>query len=223
MFRTHNKRGLDRFVNIRNLKKGGEGKLTLTKDQLVLIEKTRYLSAGEKIELLLVSIGHHLTSEIFQKIRYDKGVKNNSHPVKDDIEKLKSLFDELPFPYFIDSKLSIKKNGEKEKFTWFQVSINQKVDHFMKNYKNDMTEFEEGVLYGFPLSAIRAFAGLINSKTYKSNIKTYYLAGVTSADFQREEMNYYNEIWKNVKGISYEIVHQAEVEYKKSEGKNEKN
>ncbi|MEN8253112.1 MAG: hypothetical protein ABFQ62_01910, partial [Patescibacteria group bacterium] len=139
MFRTHNLRGKKRFLDLRKSKVSKNAKIKLNKKQLTLIENNNSLSLGEKIELLLVALGNKLTTELHM---------NN----KKNLNKLKKLLKQLPFIYFKDY-LPNKKNkqtGKFEQFTWYQVSVNEAVSKFMKKYPDDMTEFEEGVLYGFP-------------------------------------------------------------------------
>ena len=186
MFRTHNLRGRRRFVALRKAKNSKKAYIKLNKKQLNLIENTKVLSLSEKIELLLVSLGNKLTTELYENINYSK---NNSaklaQPNKNDLKNKKKLLEQLPFIYYQDF-LPNKKNkqtGQLENFTWFQVSVNKTVARFLMRYPDDLTEFEEGILYGFPLSAIRAFSGLIESEHAKSTPAAYYLAGVCSKDF----------------------------------------
>ena len=219
MFRTSNIRGQKRFLTLRKAKVSKNANIKLSKKQLTLIENSTILTLGEKIELLLVSLGNKLTTEIFQTIEYLSNKSNNLEiPKKESLDQIEKLLKQLPFIYFKDH-LPNKKNrqtGKLENFTWFQASVNEAVVQFMKKYPDDLTEFEEGILYGFPLSAIRAFSGLIESKHTKPSPAAYYMAGVCSKDFWEDEQQaYYQLWWSRLKKLSPKIVTQAEKKYHK--------
>lgn len=214
MFRTSNTRGADRFRVITSLDVSKPGKLSLTQEQLILIEKSTILTLGEKIELLLVALGNKLTTELYMNVEhsYDSS-RDLEIPNESDLKALQNLLEQLPFTYFRDQL--IKKNrqtGNPKEFVWFQVSINEVVSQFMRQYPEDLTEFEEGVLYGFPLSATRAFSGLIRPSHEKLSPASYYLAGVCSEDFREDEEVYYQLWWERLRKLSPAIV--AEAEYK---------
>lgn len=215
MFRTSNLRGQQRFNDLRHAQLNKRSTLPLTKKQIALIEDSPWLTLGEKIELLLVSLGNKLTTEIFMKVRYtyDSGL-NKDLPNQSDLEAIEALLQQLPFIYFKDNLTRKNKNtGHTEDFCWFQVSVNQAVAHFMKEYPDDLTEFEEGVLYGFPLSAIRAFAGLIDASHEHPNPATHFLAGWCSKDFWQDEQDYYHLWWERLRKLSPEVVRQAEEKF----------
>jgi len=213
MFRTSYSRGRQRFLELRDAKLDKKGFVVLNKNQIKLIENTSLLSLGEKIELLLLSLGNKLTTELFTKIRYvNFESKKIEEPSKKDIAQLEEILKQLPFAYYKDS-LPNKKNrlvGKHQNFTWFQVSINEATSEFMEKYPNELTEFEEGVLYGFPLSAIRAFSGLIKATSADLTPASYYLAGVCSKDFLKDEQEYYQKWWNKLRNLSPKIIKQAE-------------
>lgn len=215
MFRTANNRGLRRFKEIRKLDVAKKGSLTLTAQQVASIESSNVITLMEKIELLLVALGNKLTTELYQKIRYISVEKNNEKPSMEDINEIEKLLASLPYVFFKDClEKTNKQTGRPQQFTWFQVSLNQAVNHFMLDYPDDLTEFEEGVLYGYPLSAIRAFSGLIESNQELQSTAQYYLAGVGSVEFFKDEKDYYEELWARLTRLSPKIIREAEDKYK---------
>ena len=213
MFRTHNKRGRNRFLEIRNLLCNKSGQLFLTQNQLKELRETKLLRIGEKIELLQVALGYKLTTEVFEEISYlyDKQRKIEVSN-KSKVLAIKEFLSQLPFHFFEDSLVSVNKaTSNKQQFIWFQVSVNEAVTHFLKKYKNDLTEFEEGVLYGFPHSAIRAFSGLIESSDgFINEPYGHFLAGVGSKEFLAEEKKYYQKIWEDLRNTDPLLIAQAE-------------
>lgn len=215
MFRTSNNRGQERFDLLQQLKTDKSARVVLSHQQIKLIENSQVLSLGEKIELLLLSLGNKLTTEIYFEVKYEWSERDQKDvPSAKTLNEITSLLEKLPFFYFRDTLL--KKNrqtGHQENFTWFQVSINEAVTSFMRNFPDDLTEFEEGVLYGFPLSAIRAYAGLITPKYDKSTPAVYYLSGVCSEEFWEDEVKYYEKWWAKLRKLSPKTVSIAEAKF----------
>jgi hypothetical protein len=213
MFRTHHTRGRQRFLTLNRSKFKRNATLKLTTKQIKLIEETQLLSLGEKIELLLVSMGNKLTTEIYSSIKYEfNKQKKREIANKTSLTNLSVLFKQLPFEFFVDQKEMInKKTGKQQTWIWFQVSVNEAVQRFLKDFGEDLTEYEEGVLYGFPMSAIRAFGGLIEQdETQQNSPAHYFLAGVGSREFSEKEGQYYLDLWNELKKISPVIIDQAE-------------
>ena len=214
MFRTSNTRGKQRFNFFQSFAGTKNDKLKLTKNQIKLIEDSNAIILAEKIELLLVSLGNKLTTELYMKVQqgYKWSDKEQKEiPNQKDLKAITQLLDQLPFKYFEDTlPKNNRQNGKLQKFVWYQVSVNEAVSHFMKEYADDLTEFEEGVLYGFPLSAIRAFSGLIKPNHDKPTAASVNLAGVCSADFWEDEQEYYGLWWERLRMLSPKIVAEAE-------------
>jgi hypothetical protein len=172
---------LDRFLYTRSLTDTGNATLNFTSEQMRLLETTNLFSIGEKIELFLVSTGDKLTTEIDKNITYISSAADSNllTPNMMNVTQIQKFLGNFPFAFHKKSRLQTK-NGTKKRLTWFQVSLNNRVDAFMKKYSTSCSEMEDGILYGFPLSAIRAFAGFIDI-TEGDDRKTsalYYLAGV---------------------------------------------
>lgn len=215
MFRTSNIRGENRFKFLNELQTDKKTKVALTPKQIHLIEECNALSLNEKIELLLLSLGNKLTVELYSKIEYSWNEGQQAElPDKSTFKKIQRLLNQLPFEFFMDTlPKKNRQNGHPQKFSWWQVSINPAVSSFMKNFSDDLTEFEEGVLYGYPLSAIRAYAGLIEKSHQKKLPSVYFLAGVGSKEFQQDEMKYYEMWWGRLREISPKIIDEAEKKF----------
>lgn len=213
--------GIERLKGMLQTKLDGQATQPLSPSQLSTIENTELLKVGEKIDLVLISLGYKLTSEILDCIEYYYDEKEQvEQPTQQTIQALDAFFSQLPFPYFIDSLQKADRNTGKEKLTtWFQVCVNERVAHFMKQYAHTLTEIEDGVLYGYPLSAIRAFAQLIDVavKTGKPSIERYFVgAGRPSIAFYEAEEEYYRHIWDKVKQVSPRLIEQTEKAYQAS-------
>lgn len=216
MFRTSNVRGQRRYDQLHLLKQATQGQVQLLPQQVKSIEETDYLTLGEKIELLLVALGNKLTTELYLTIQYELNKTTDQYEARpQDLKNIQELLSQLPFIYFQDSLA--KKNrhaGKPEKFTWFQVSVNEAVNTFMRDFPDDLTEYEEGVLYGFPLSAIRAYSGLITPSYDKPTAASYFLGGVGSQDFQADELAYYDLWWNRLRRLSPRIIQEAEKKFR---------
>lgn len=212
--------GIERLKGMLQVKLDGQATQPLSPSQLSSIENSELLKVGEKIDLVLISLGYKLTSEIFDRVKYHFDEQEQvEKPERQAVQALDAFFSELPFPYFIDSLQKTDRNTGKEKATtWFQVCVNERVAHFMKQYAHTLTEIEDGVLYGYPLSAIRAFAQLIDvaGKTGKPSIERYYVgAGRPSFTFYEAEEEFYRYIWDKVNQVSPRLVEQAKKEYQR--------
>lgn len=187
----------------------------MTNEQLVLIETTHVFSLGEKLELLLVALGNKLTTELFRTISYKWNFETKSElPESKDLLSIEHVLTQLPFIFFKDQITKInRQTGRNQCLNWWQVSVNETVSKFMKQYPDDLTEFEEGILYGFPISAIRAFSQLIEARHETPNAATFYLAGWCSADFWDDEQAYYQLWWERIRKLSPTLVNQAEAAF----------
>jgi len=193
--------------------KNAKATLILDTDQVKAIEKNDLLNLGEKLDLLAISLGFKLTSEIYQRILYVFDEKTKKEiPLPQTILALEQILKKLPFPYFLDNiEKKNRQSGRLKKFVWFQVCVNEKVLYFMKKYSKGLTEIELGILYGFPLSAIRAFSGLVERGSPKplSPAESVFI-GVPSKEFRLEERNYYEKWWQSLCRLSPSLTSEAE-------------
>lgn len=193
--------------------KNAKATLILNTDQVKAIEKNNLLSLGEKLDLLAISLGFKLTSEIYQRILYVFDEKTKKEvPLPQTILALEQILKKLPFPYFLDKvEKRNRQSGRLKKFVWFQVCVNEKAAHFMRKYSEGLTEMELGILYGFPLSAIRAFSGLVERGSPKPSSSAEGLfMGVPSKEFRLEERNYYEKWWQSLRRLSPILTNEAE-------------
>lgn len=173
--------------------------ISLLDKHIRIIEKTPFLSLIEKLELLLVASGKKLTTEIYENIGQDQKVTAKTN----EIEKvLKSL----PFSYFFDK--TTRNNSE---YIWFQVSTNETISHFLKLNKSNLGIFEYGILYGYPLSAIRAYAGLIENDNHMDqySLGGQLFAGVGSKKWHDEEQKLYDDWLQEIRSLSPTLAEQA--------------
>ncbi len=215
MFRTHTIRGQDRFIRMRSVPDSVKAIKKITQTQLEFLEKTEVLSIGEKIELLCLLSGNKLTTEIFSAIKYRLLEDGREVPEPHTHILIEDVLKQLPFPYYKDSIQKKNRHHTKiRELSWFQVSSSSSVQDFLHLYPDDLTEFEEGILYGFPVTAIRAFAGLIEaSANQPDNVWCYYLGGVFSKEWINQENLYYKQVWEEIRSISPKTVSEAETQY----------
>jgi len=210
--------GIERHKKMLGVNLDGSATIDLASSQLQIIEDTELLRLGEKIELVLVSMGYKLTTEIFDTITYHfNELENREEPNKEPLDNLDTLFSQMPFPYFIDSlQKPDRKTGVMKQYTWFQVCVNERVKFFMKNFANTLTEMEDGILYGYPISAIRAFARLTDvTEKCPTSVERYYVgAGRPSVVFYEEEEAHYRQIWNKLRQISPCLIQHAEEGYR---------
>lgn len=205
-----------RFHELQKISTPATSRLNLSSQDVQLIEKTNVLSLAEKIELLSISLGHKLTGELFSTIVYkENAISGRQEATPESIQPIDTLLQQLSFPYYIDNVLRDTRveDHKPQQLTWFQVCLNEQVKSFMQNYANELTDIEEGILYGYPISAIRAFALLIepNHDIESESIAKQYLgAGVPSKDFFEEEEAYYQVHWNQLRELSEKLVTEAE-------------
>lgn len=165
----------------------------LSSSQIQGIENCSWLTVGDKVELVLLSLGIKLMTELTYETVQQK-------------EKILSLLEPLPFIY--------KQFTNTKKNCWIQIFANSSVASYVTSRQIELSAGELGVLYGFPVTSIQAFLGFREqSKTKPDDILNYYLIGVQSAEFYDEERNYYERMWEQVRKVSPAIIRQAEKEF----------
>lgn len=178
------------------------------------VEKAKYISLAEKIELLALFLGKKMTTEISMNIPFS---------LEDSIEKADKTFllhleeelQHLELPYFCDTYTKLNRtSGIQREFVWFQVSRNQVVNDYLQKNDNQLSDADYGVLYGFPTTAIQAFLGFIPSSTKASpTIGCFSFGGIFSRDHIDKELKYYDDLWTQVAALSPTIAQQAELKY----------
>lgn len=215
------KGGMEKLADLLAFQGGSDMIVTLDDSQIKLIEQSQILDTIEKVEILCVSMGCKLTCEVFGKIDYRYDVDTQQEVVEQSsIDEIEKLLGRLPLKFYIDTVTKLnRKNNLLRTYKWFQVSINDKVDYFMRNYSEILTPIEQGVLYGYPPTAILAYNGLITrqERVKRNSIEKRFVgAGVSSVDYSDVEEAYYKQVWERIKRVSPEVVRQAEEKYQKS-------
>lgn len=201
-----------RLLDLLRQKHSRPAVLPLSHSTLRRIEQTTLLSHSEKIEILLVSLGYKLTTEIGQQITYHwSSTRQLEVPIL-NVRKIETLLRTLPFPFFRTQTIKLNRRSQQmKKFIWFHLSVNTQVAYFLKKYGPTLSDVDDGLLYGYPPSAVRAYHGLIDRKIIEpKSAYQYFLAGVYSKQFYREELEYYKRQWGLLKKISPRIIQEAE-------------
>jgi hypothetical protein len=200
MYRSKN--GLQQFKDIATSTLSAKGTNSLSKMQLKALSESKALLPHEKKDILLMSLGYKLSIEI-----EILSLQQNRVTDKKDIEVLLKI---LPFPYYLDS-FSAKRNNKRVQIEWFQVSLNEKVNYFMKNYAENLSVMELGIIYGYPMEGIRAFYGLID--IYDGNNNTPNSASPNrkfSKDFYAREIRYEKKILLQLRKEFPDLMKQIE-------------
>lgn len=167
----------------------------LNSKKIRLIENSTFLTTSEKKELLLILLGYKFVGEL-KSINETKKIK---------------LLKTLELKYFINSYMHSKKG----KLKWLQISVNKKINQFIKKHSNSMSAFEVGLLYGYPSTAILAFQNLIPRQTTPSKNKLidYWFGMVRSKQYYKDEQKYLENVLNIIKKASPKIY--KELEYSK--------
>lgn len=167
-----------------------------TKNNIKIIEDSEYLTIPEKVNLLSLLLGYKWVTDL--------AIDDNRYR-----ERVRDLLQSL--------RLSYKDNYyifEKEKHTWIQVAVNDRLLEYIFDNRNKITTIEAGVLYGYPISHVLGYSKLIESewKNDKS-IAEFYLSGVFSKDYASRESDYFEHVWRQVSQLSPKIKKDAEKFY----------
>ncbi|MBI2588131.1 hypothetical protein HYW31_00240 [Candidatus Berkelbacteria bacterium] len=166
----------------------------LTKNKIELLGKAEFLSLGERIELLLILMHKKWVTEI----------KKNSKLVT-------SLLDFLEFAYGKNWRV----NSAGKRIEWLQVAANKNILDYVLSRRETLTPLEAGTLYGYPTSHIFGFMKLIpqSRKMPKKHPALHYLSGVYSEELKKEEVEYFKNLWEEMREIAPDLIKKAESEY----------
>lgn len=175
----------------------------LTAKKLKVIEESDIFSVTERIELLLLFLNIKWVAEL------DIELRNRAAYVSE----LKLL----GLPWALNAY-----EGE-YKCQWIQVGRNRAVLDYVMQHKDALTELEAGVLYGYPLTHVLGFVGILKSyRTPPLDVATYFLAGIYSEEFYKQEVAAFNAMWKGVEEVSPSIANQAREYYLQNKPKTKK-
>lgn len=183
---------------------------------LTQIINSQLFSTGEKLEIICVMCGIKSSSEVYKQIRYQFDKSSALEiPNKKDLSIIQKELINSKLLFLKREFMKLNKNTQKiRKFTWFQICANDAVKVLYEKYADTISEYEEGVIYGFPTTAIRAFAGLEESHVPKiDHPALYYFGGVYSRSNWKNERMEYLRWWKIINKISPDIIQIAEREF----------
>jgi len=164
--------------------------LRLTKSRLKLLEETTVLSSGEKVELLLIFLRKKWIAEV------DIGLERK--------EASLDVLKQLGLPSYIESY-----SGSYVEH-WIQVGANQAVLDYVRSRRNELSDLESGILYGFPLTHVLGFVGIVSKRIAPpADVALFMLAGTYSSDFYEDEVRHFRRTWKEIEKISPKIAKEA--------------
>lgn len=183
---------------------------------LTQIINSQLFSTGEKLEIICVMCGIKSSSEVYKQIRYQFDKSSALEiPNKKDLSIIQKELINSKLLFLKREFMKLNKNTQKiRKFTWFQICANDAVKVLYEKYADTISEYEEGVIYGFPTTAIRAFAGLEESHVPKiDHPALYYFGGVYSRSNWKNERKEYLRWWQKIKNLSPDIIQIAKREF----------
>jgi hypothetical protein len=162
-----------------------------SKKRIRLIEDAEHLLTVEKINLLVLLLGHKQITDIAID--------------REDKVKAKQLLTALSLPFSPNHYTD--PSGERHE--WLQVAINEPILDYVMNRRNELTVLEAGVLYGYPASACIAYAGLLEREWVDKTLGEYFLAGVLSRPYIERERSHFTRVWQDVVAASPKIAEEA--------------
>lgn len=168
----------------------------LTPAALKIIERSTVFKLHEKIDILQLFLGKKWVTDVSIDLERKQEYIN-------ELEKLK-----LPW--------AVNAYEGDYKCQWIQAGANQAVLEYVMQRKDNLSELEAGILYGYPLTHALAFTGAIKEiRKPPVNVATYMLAGVYSADFYQQEVAFFQRRWDEIGATSPVLAQQAHTKYAK--------
>lgn len=195
----------------------------LNQEQVQMIENTDLLFLREKLAFMQLMTNTRMTIEVGYAT---KSILNSQTGIyektADDIAKLDEFLSQLPYPFrMLEFFKKSRNEGYFEKYKLFMVSASDYIDKYIGNYWHTFTEYEIGLMYGYPNTAILAYVKMLErypslEANYRLNYTTameYIGCGIYSKQFFEQEKAYYEKIWEQIRLISPKLVEQAEKEH----------
>ena len=92
--------------------------------------------------------------------------------------------------------------------------MNQPILDYVIKRRTQLSVLEAGVLYGYPVSAVLAYNGLLEKTWFNKTIAEYYLSGVFSKTSTAKERAHFESMWAAIAECSGNIVSEAKDEFK---------
>jgi hypothetical protein len=197
----------------------------LTKECISLIENTKLLGLHEKLILLQLQTETRMAVESGYELRNYPIKDHNGHFIapKDKCADHEDFLNQLPYPYVKVETIRENRHikGTYERVFLYMVCINNLTREYISNYYQTFRDYEYGVIYGYPISAIQAYIKMLErhqlpdfEHVYDYTVAMKYIGpGFYSKKFFNEEKEYYNKIWKQLKDISPKLVDMATKEW----------
>lgn len=201
-----------------------------THDSIVLndhdikrIEDTKLLGLHEKLILLQLSTHTRMAVETGYEL-IDKREKDQNgfyYVPQSALDEHEKFLDKLPYPYVKTEIFRKGRNPEKtfEREVLYMVCANTYIKEYISNYWQTFRDYEFGVIYGYPTSAILAYLNMLERHPFlgegRNNYSTsmeYIGCGIYSKLFFEKEKQYYDQIWDAINRLSPKLIEEAENE-----------
>ena len=195
---------------------------------LKILEETPDLTLHEKLNLLQLQLKTRMSVEVGYRYKSVLNIETGLYEKKsEDLAEIEKSLKQLPYPYRkISFVMQSRNQGYYDQYHLFMVSRNDYIDKYIGNYWQTFTDYEIGVIYGYPATCIQAFVKMLErypaldeeQRTEYTPAMEYIGCGWYSKDFFEQEKEHYNKIWEQIRSISPTLVRQAEEELRKERG-----
>lgn len=176
----------------------------LSASKIALLSNEKRIDISSRIQMLQTLAGYKWVGE----------ASHATHTVKtlDPTEDQKISMELLNSLDLACSFDSLERSGKH--YSWVQFAINQPMLDLFTDKNHSFNALEEGAVYGFPVSATLAFAGVIPKKTVKQkSIAEYFMFGVNSEKYYDREVEYAEKVWAHLCELAPELTKEAQIEY----------
>lgn len=202
-------------------------KVGLSKDIIKMIEDTDLLDMHEKLTILQLPTYTRMAVETgYELINKREKFKDGIYRIpKKHLDQHEEFLKKLPYPY---TKVSVLRKGRNidnafEEEVLYMVCATDYIKNYINNYWQTFRDYEFGVIYGYPTTAILAYLKMIEPYPFldyemRANYSTcmqYIGCGIYSKLFFEKEKVYYEDIWRQIKEVSPKLAQLAEEEWEK--------
>ncbi len=157
------------------------------------LERSSVFSVSEKVHILCLLAGYQQITDI--------GLET------DNLAAYRQELQMMKIPFIEESC------GDTH---WLLAGASVALLDYLQEKRATLSEVEAGTLYGYPVTAALAFTGVFPSRMHHPvSAATFFLGGVYSVDFYKDEIAYYEMVWRVLSDASPVISKQAEVEFAK--------
>ena len=191
-------------------------KVKFNKEQIKLLEKTDLLTIQEKLCILQFSTGTRFATTIPLSPSKINSESDILEPSKKDIKNFKNLIKKLGLNYVTYNLFQKDEKNNYKLYLLMYVCANKYTYNFLREYIGKISAFDDGVLFGYPTTAMQSFIKIRKRLDFVERTKHaghgLYLIGpgACSLEYFEEENNYYNKIWEELKDYSKLLVKEGE-------------